>query len=91
MAAASQGSSFAALGQLPWAAHRSREHGVSLRILVKALGFGIPFELASQPDREVGQMADGGHPVADIDGKVRILAALHTFEEVIVFSLGIGV
>ena len=79
------------LGQFPGAAQRPREHGVGLRILVKALGFGIPFELASQPDREVGQMADGGHPVADIDWKLRILAALHTFEEVIVFAFEIGV
>jgi hypothetical protein len=53
--------------------------------------YGVPLQLAAQPDGDVGQVADGRNAVADIHREIRVLAALHAFEEVVVLALGVGV
>ena len=59
--------------------------------MLEALGFGVPLQLPAQPDRDVGQVADGRDAMADIDREIRVLAALHAFEEVVVLARGVRV
>src|ERR1035437_2799878 len=77
--------------QRPRLAHRPRKHLVRFGVVLEALGFGVPLQLAAQADRDVRYVADGGNAVNDIDREVRVLAALHTLEEVVVLAFGIGV
>jgi hypothetical protein len=57
----------------------------------KVLLHRIPVERSAQLDGEVRQMADGRDPMSDVDGEIRVLAALHALQEVVMLTGGIGV
>src|ERR1035437_2942669 len=79
------------LTQRPELAHWPREHLVGFSVVLEALSFGVPLQLAAQAEGDVRKVANGRNAVADINREIRVLAALHTFEEVIVLTLVVGV
>ena len=77
------------LRQLPGISALPVEQGVGRLVADEPLLRRVPLEFASDLDGDVGQVTDRGDAVANLDGEIRILAALDALQEVVVLALGV--
>src|SRR5262249_53187240 len=66
-------------------------HRICLLVIFKAFGFGVPFQLASAFDGNIGEMAYSGNAVADVDREIRVFATFDALEKVIVLAFEVGI
>ncbi len=68
--------------QMPWAAHRTREHLIGRPIIDETLSFGIPLQLSLQHHRNVAQVTNAHRTMPNFNGRRRIPVRLDAIEEV---------
>ena len=81
---------WAVLGKGPWLPHFAAAQPICFIVFEKTFLDGVPFQWATQLDGKVRKVADGGHPMTDIDGEIGILSGFHAIEKVAMLSLRVG-